>query len=256
MKRIGRVNLLIALPLMPYFIIRRSFKFLFGQEKVNQVFQRAKVASTSDLLGKLGIPSRIRPWIDVQTRFGYEPNLANLLCRINGSVFLDIGSHMGYYSWLLSKNFDRIYAFEPNPANYEMLTNTIRLGRLDNVKPVKMAVSDSEGTAVLYYSPRSGNQSLLGSGHQDGFSVRTTTLDNLVGEVVELVKVDVEGAEWMVVTGGERALREGRIRTMLIEVHVKSERAKFERFFKDRNYRTSWPDPMHLFAKNDSRKVS
>lgn len=248
-RHITRVNLILALPLLPYFFVRRLFKLLFGQQKVNQVFQRASIASTSDLLGKVGVPSQIRPWIDVRTRFGYEPNLTGLLCNIRGKIFLDIGSHMGYYAWLLSKNFDRVFAFEPNPTNYQMLANTIRFGKLKNVKPVKTALSDREGTATLYYSPRSGNQSLLGREQQRGFLVKTTTLDSLAGEPVDLVKIDVEGAEWMVVKGGEKVLNDGKIKRLLIEIHDESERAKFEQFFLEKRYETSWPDPMHLFAQ-------
>lgn len=247
---------MLALPLLPYFAIRRSFRFLFGQDKVNRVFQKAGIASTSDFLAKFGVPLEIRPWMDVRTRFGYEPNLVSLLTKVRGKVFLDIGSHMGYYAWLLSKNFDEIIAFEPNPTNYEMLTSTVRFGLLKNVKPVKMAVSDHAGSATLYYSPRSGNQSLLGTESQTGFPVRTTTLDSLAAKIVDLVKIDVEGAEWRVIMGGETVLNDGKIRRLLIEVHDPRERAKFERFFLEKRYLTTWPDSMHLFAEIDRRTVA
>src|SRR5207244_3754027 len=56
-----------------------------------------------------------------------------------GSVVLDIGAHIGYYTLLMARLVGpqgRVFAFEPNPANYDLLRRNIQINSYRNVTAV------------------------------------------------------------------------------------------------------------------------
>jgi len=98
----------------------------------------------------------------------------------------DIGAHVGYFSMMLARCFQRahIFAFEPNPSNYERLALNIQRNRLTcEVTPVHRAVCDQVGELPFYV----GESSWSGSLHREHressrlqYTVSTTTLDEIV----------------------------------------------------------------------------
>jgi hypothetical protein len=62
------------------------------------------------------------------------------------------------------------------------------------------------------------------------------------------MKIDVEGGEWRVLKGAEAAMRDGRIITMIIEVHREIWKKQMEQYLEDRQYSTTWIDSDHLLA--------
>ena len=256
-----RVNIAFLIFVMPYLAVRRVFRVFFGRLKNYEIFLTAGLASTTDYLEKIKTPELVRTWIDVRTRFGFEKEVVKTALAIRGNLFLDVGSDDGYYSVLLSRNFDAITAFEPNPASFRRLNLTIAAGRLRNVTPLDESVSDHDGTAILYVKTVRGRHSLEFSepvfAHDLGgtevrtitsLPVRTIKLDSLVKQTVDLVKVDVEGAEWRVIHGAEASIETGKILRWIIEVHDKGARKEFENYFQAKNYDTRWLSDRHLFA--------
>ena len=136
----------------------------------------------------------------------------------DGEVFLDIGANLGWYSLVLGRNCprSRIYAFEPIPATVEALEKNIRLNRLENVEPIGMGVFNMEDELNFLFAPDvSGATSLKLIGQSRGVAAiqnvvcKTTTLDAFCASrniVPSLLKIDVEGAELMVVQGGDKTL--------------------------------------------------
>ncbi len=260
-KTILRVNIAFLILVMPYLAVRRVFRVFFGRLKNYEIFLAAGLASTTDYLEKIKIPELVRTWIDVRSRFGFEKEVVITALAIRGNLFLDVGSDDGYYSVLLSRNFDAITAFEPNPASFRRLNLTIAAGKLRNVTPLDESVSDHDGTAILYVKTVRGRHSLEFSepvfAHDLGgtevrtvtsLPVRTVKLDSLVKQTVDLVKVDVEGAEWRVIHGAEASIETGRILRWIIEVHDKGARKGFENYLQAKNYDTRWLSDRHLFA--------
>ncbi|WDM87924.1 FkbM family methyltransferase [Pseudomonas asiatica] len=136
-----------------------------------------------------------------------------------GDVFLDIGANLGWYSLVLGRNCPgaQIYAFEPITSTVEVLKKNIALNRLDNVEAVGMGMFNEEGEFNFLFAPDvSGATSLKLVGQSRGDEAvrnvvcKVTTLDafcNKHGITPALLKIDVEGAELMVVQGGACVLR-------------------------------------------------
>ncbi len=146
----------------------------------------------------------------------------------NGWTVLDVGAHKGSFAVLaaLAGPATRVHAVEPEPENLRCLNANIALNRLENVVVHARAVSADPGEAFLYVGGQrgSGTNSLFQEqvqGHRASVSVPTMRLVDLLetaGGQVDLMKMDVEGAEYSVLHGVPvEALR--RIRRIVLEYH-------------------------------------
>jgi len=243
-----RLNIAFVILVMPYLALRRISRLLLGRMESYRVFFEGGIASTCDYLEKLKFPEIVRTWIDVRTRYSFEKELTQAVLGVKGKIFLDIGANIGYYTAILSKNFETILAFEPHPQNLAMLKSTIAAGRLRNVIARNEAVSDTDGTAILHLQRKRGEHSIMKKGGTQQLPVRTIKLDSIVNETVDLAKVDVEGAEWKVIKGAEMSIRAGRILRWVIEVDDQSTKVALEDYLRERKYVSRWLDARHLFA--------
>lgn len=243
-----RLNVAFVILVMPYLALRRISRLLLGRIESYRVFFEGGIGSTCDYLEKLKFPAIVRTWIDVRTRYSFEKEITQTVLGVRGKIFLDIGANIGYYTAILSKNFETILAFEPHPQNLAMLKSTVAAGRLRNVITRNEAVSDTDGTAILHFQRKRGEHSIMKSEGVEELAVQTVKLDSIVNETVDLAKVDVEGAEWRVIKGAEISMQAGRILRWVIEVDDQSTRMALEDYLRERNYVTRWLDFRHLFA--------
>ena len=140
-------------------------------------------------------------------------------------VVFDIGANFGFYSCLLAGLCRQVHAFEPVPWLADRIQGNIALNGFRNVKINRAVLSDMEGILPLNLPDRSdanwGTSSLV---HQSGknheqLAVQATTLDAYCRQDdirVDFIKLDVEGAEHLVLRGGLKTLRRWRPR-MIIE---------------------------------------
>jgi FkbM family methyltransferase len=144
----------------------------------------------------------------------WEPNLTHFIRRrmgeAPGRTFVDVGANIGYFSILVAKNFPRVnvVAIEAFPQIAEKLRSNIRRNALKNVRVVAVAVSDSTGTLELFYAGslnEGGTTSVRGKFASAAIEVPSQTLSELltVTEIAaaRLIKIDVEGAEPLVIKG-------------------------------------------------------
>jgi FkbM family methyltransferase len=169
-------------------------------------------------------------WGDVE---GFEYNAVQVFLKLvdKSSLFYDIGSNIGYYSLLaaaVSKNKIRSYAFEPMPSAFDYLQQNITLNQFSNIVPVKLALSDSQGTATFHAieNPKfSGMPQLTGDGSLNGnssinpskvtFDVAIDTLDHFAAQhaaegKIDLIKLDTEAKEHKVLQGAKTVLAQHR----------------------------------------------
>jgi len=83
--------------------------------------------------------------------------------KLKGELFVDIGAHIGFYSLLLSRNFKRIVAFEPEHSNIEVLRRNARILGANNILSIEKAFCDRDGKVQLNLSQNSAWHSILGS---------------------------------------------------------------------------------------------
>jgi FkbM family methyltransferase len=152
-----------------------------------------------------------------------------------GDIVVDLGANIGYFTLLAAKlvgKKGKVFAFEPEPKNFNYLTKNIKLNNYTNVVLEQKAVSDRAGKIKLFLCPYdSGHHTInqpngieayrLGrSGDVTSIDIETVTLDGyLKGEVdrVDVIKIDVEGAEMLALLGMDGILRSNQNIKMFVE---------------------------------------
>lgn len=142
-----------------------------------------------------------------------------------GGVLYDIGAHNGFFALLgstLVGSKGYIYAFEPLPQNIATLQIVFEKNKIENCEIIPKAASNVEGQAVLYTGDgRTLKASLYQWGSEDSVSIDTITLDEFIKEYrwPDLIKMDVEGAETLVLEGATCLLESKSAPVWIIEVH-------------------------------------
>lgn len=147
----------------------------------------------------------------------YEPELAcldNML--VPGATFVDVGANLGIYTLVASSivgHLGRVIAFEPSAQSFPLLQKNIVLNSLTNVCALPAALSEKRGTVRLYHAPccSSGNSLAHHPSFPESFeNVTAETLDDFLQRMpagrVDLIKMDVQGAEELVLRGAQKVL--------------------------------------------------
>jgi FkbM family methyltransferase len=155
---------------------------------------------------------------------GHEREIGPILESLlpEGGTFLDVGAHVGHWSIRLAEKAGYVYAVEPNPATLRILRKNIMINDVENVYPVEVAAWDSE-TRLTLTDPNdeiSGGSTRTVEGPSDGvIQVEACPLDNvLAGGEIDLVKLDVEGADLHALRGMRNILA-GDKPVLFIEAH-------------------------------------
>lgn len=157
---------------------------------------------------------------------GPETDLVIRLLR-PGDTCLDAGCHVGYYTSLMARLVDpkgRVYAFDANPWCCQRTKRNLAWNNLTGVEIIQAALGDRRGATSFYISTddQTGLSS-LGSiePHKEVISVPWLRLDDFFRKrglrKVRLLKIDVEGAEELVLKGLERYLSAHAIDFILVE---------------------------------------
>jgi FkbM family methyltransferase len=128
-----------------------------------------------------------------------------------GMTVLDIGAHLGHFSLIAAKRGAQVIAFEPNPETLPYLRRNLEAnGVTDSVRLVQRAVGAKAG-AVTFYTSSDGEQSSLHAHEaaEGAVTVEMTPVDDETsGLRVDVIKMDVEGAEVAALEGMRRTLAE------------------------------------------------
>jgi len=167
----------------------------------------------------------------------WEPNYAQAFCSLlkPGDVVLDIGANHGFYSLIAAQRIapgGRVYAFEPSRNFYDLIKASVSVNGLGNVVSVaNLALGDSQGELVLAYDPQ-----LSGGGHLEigqaaaasgdaadalaRETVKVVALDEYLGAElarVDVIKMDIEGAEGLALKGMAKIIDRSRNLKMMME---------------------------------------
>jgi FkbM family methyltransferase len=174
-----------------------------------------------DLDGVVLVLDRADASVSVQIREHgeYEPYVAAVLDRLLdvGDVFVDVGANVGYHTARAARAVGpsgRVVAVEANPENARLLVLTVAANGFDHVDVLPLALGDHLGHVNfgVHIGSNGGfapdDVASLGSGRAT--IVPTVTLDSLGLDRVDVVKIDVEGAESIVIAGGVETIRRCR----------------------------------------------
>lgn len=130
-------------------------------------------------------------------------------------TIIDIGANLGYYTAIASRLAGErglVVAFEPEPNFFKLLSRNIRRNGLKNVINFELAIAEKNGLTNLYLSNENkGHNSLINSEElKNSVQVKTTTLDDFLASQkitkVDMIKMDVEGAEILALEGMRNTL--------------------------------------------------
>jgi FkbM family methyltransferase len=210
-----------------------------------------------------------------------ELPVKNFLKRLpRGDVFVDIGANVGDYAVLLHERYQITIAVEPFPDTMKVLEKRISGSR---IIPVQSALCEFDGETDLHVNkppyttigmigPRTGSVDTIepefhfrpaSSPNTDvtwkeveelpKIMVRAQRFDSMIAALVErdyridLVKIDVEGAEFRVLEGAQDSLQH-RIKRIVVELHDRERKKELEDTLLDNGFSTHWLDLDHIYG--------
>jgi FkbM family methyltransferase len=179
-----------------------------------------RVTITGGAVMMLDITEHVQRWIYY---FGvYERETVELFLRLvkPGMTVVDIGANVGQYTLLANSVVGAsgsVHAFEANSRNATKLRANLAQNDSSRVEVNAVALSDTVGTVTLYSAnnDNAGEHSLFQfDSTMQGEEITAITLDHYVASAafgssrrVDVIKIDVQGAEAMVLRGAETTLR-------------------------------------------------
>lgn len=160
-----------------------------------------------------------------------ERQIKAVLSAVNdGDVFYDVGAHIGMFSCFVIQGLDNgtVVSFEPNPYNLRTLNSNIELNKKSGINTdiIEVALSDEYGRSHLTQPANEiadGLSFLSSDSDKNGVVVETAPADGLISDgkiqPPNVVKIDVEGAEPLVVDGMEKTLSREDCHTVFVEIH-------------------------------------
>jgi FkbM family methyltransferase len=156
-------------------------------------------------------------------------------------VIIDCGANIGISMLYLKHNYPQaqMYCFEPNPNVFKLLSQNRDYNKLDNVTLFPVALSNFEGETSFFMDDNAGT--LLSSldqkrGGNNVIHCQTKKLSDYIKDFdkVDLVKMDVEGSEWMILDDLKQSKCLDKIQQLIIEYHhkIEDEPSKFSQFLK------------------------
>ena len=174
----------------------------------------------------------------------------------SGDVFVDIGANIGYYSFLASScmgNNGTIYSFEPSLREFRRFVKGISDNNCKNIIPSNIAISDTNGIQTFTLSKHHTGLNKLNlnqSIEKFNFKVPTNKFDDFFYLMnirqIDLMKIDVEGAELLVLFGMKNTLKEKKINKIIVEITPKflsefsHSRTQLYDFMKDLDYKSTF----------------
>src|SRR5207245_10806114 len=80
----------------------------------------------------------------------HEQNILDKIDSFEGSCFIDVGAHVGWWSLRASKAFKSVISFEPHPETADLLETNIKLNNISNINVSRYELGNYDGNADFY----------------------------------------------------------------------------------------------------------
>jgi FkbM family methyltransferase len=146
----------------------------------------------------------------------------DFVARTPRPFVVDAGANIGLATLFFKQRYPqaRVLAFEPEPATFEALERNVEENGLDDVTAFPYALAREDGEVRLTGAPGGlGTTTLVGEGKSSHFIVEARRLSSFIDEPVDMLKLDVEGAEHAVLDDLASTSKLSLIREMTVEYH-------------------------------------
>ncbi len=217
-------------------IIKSLMRFVAGEPYYRFIPFRLLRAFMKNVRVNVGSHSLVIPTNEAESlkAIYWKPNWKTKLIKqcLNARTgsFVDVGVNVGQtlLDWVAADSEVDYFGFEPNPACIEFISNAIELNNLEKCTILPVGLSDKCGLVCLYSHPSSSTDASASiiSDLRPNRELRSRYVpcvrfdevwDTLKKSHLNLIKIDVEGAELEVLRGMKRVLREERP-VILVEV--------------------------------------
>ena len=143
-----------------------------------------------------------------------------------GNIVVDVGANIGLHTLNMARivgNTGQVFAFEPDPSNFEILRKNVKINNYQNIILEQKAVGDKHGRTTLYQSDHPGKHRIFPQTEQakSQVQVELTNLDNYFDsdmiDKINFIKIDVEGLEFSVLKGMKNILKNSKKIKILFE---------------------------------------
>jgi len=219
------------------FITKRSFLIFFKDFIENDSYTNINIQNFQT---KFFIPNELTEW-RVKTFFTKEPETLEWIDNFEKKedlIFWDIGANIGLYSiYNALKNINsKTIAFEPSTSNLRILSRNISINNFENnIKILPVPLTNKKNSFLIMNEPNFIEGSALNSfGEKYNFEGKNfkskmkyqifgTTinylLENKILEIPDYIKIDVDGIEHLILEGGDRYLKNIKIKSLSIEIN-------------------------------------
>jgi len=205
----------------------RGKGFVFDRVTPHAGLRHARVAGSYQM--SLDLANAVHRQIFMGCFANAMTRWAKALLRPGGS-FLDVGAHAGYFSLIAADRVGRdgrVIAVEPNPVVFATLRAHLAANAIAHVEACHWALAERAGSVSLQVpsaeSCRDYNATLLRRPEWTPVEIPARRLDDCLDEWsierIDLMKIDVEGAESRVLAGGAVHLARGTVRHAMIEIN-------------------------------------
>ena len=143
-----------------------------------------------------------------------------------GNIVVDVGANIGLHTLNMARivgNTGQVFAFEPDPSNFEILKKNVKINNYKNIILEQKAVGDKHGRTTSYQSDHPGKHRIFPQTEQakSQVQVELTNLDNYfdsdMTDKINFIKIDVEGLEFSVLKGMKNILKNSKKIKILFE---------------------------------------
>ena len=224
--------------------VKARFCFSKMKKKIHAIYKKSYKIFIGTNIGRYGIVRKLcrflsynlKPdWVEIEGEKMYLDEVDALCLSINGiheklvtnlikkeihsgDVVLDIGAHIGYYTLQFANlvgSTGKVYAFEPEPKNFELLKKNVQINKHDNVVLIQKIVSDKVGIVEFFISKFDSIGNKLFKSDESGSSIKvgSTTLDEYFKDLkkkIDFIKMDIQGGEGKATLGMKNLLKENK----------------------------------------------
>jgi len=168
-----------------------------------------------------------------------------------GMTFIDVGANIGSHTIHGSRLVGRegkVFSIEADPNTFDLLQENVRCNGIANASLLNRCVCDQQGEVLFNIDSNSARNSLVRQGASQ-IVLRADRLDDLIpyGSPVDLLKIDVEGAEHPVLKGAARIFQKTPPRVVVLE--ASTNQAAIKEFLSLHGYR------LYKFHRSESSLI-